>query len=318
MLTNSILHYMMSFTMIGGAQQADVGVLVISARKGEFEAGFEKGGQTREHAQLAKTLGLQKLIVLVNKMDEQSVQWSKQRYDEIVISLSSFLKKWGFKESDVIFIPCSGYTGANLKQVVDDKICPWYTSKKSFFQILDDLPPLSRDDKAPLRLPVISKFKDMGSVYAVGKIESGTLVKNSNLIMVPTMSSMQCVGIIIDEVEVDVAKTGENVLVKLKGVEEEDIMSGYVLSYPDHPCRSAVSFDAQVRLMELLDHKPVLAAGYQCILHVHSAQVECYVSGIIGMHNLIIIVYIAIEVFCLPLLTCHSIQYYLLYTCSWY
>ena len=36
--------------MIAGACQADVGVLVISARKGEFETGFEKGGQTREHA----------------------------------------------------------------------------------------------------------------------------------------------------------------------------------------------------------------------------------------------------------------------------
>jgi len=54
--------------MIGGASQADVGVLVISARKGEFEAGFDRGGQTREHAMLAKTLGLQKLVVLINKM----------------------------------------------------------------------------------------------------------------------------------------------------------------------------------------------------------------------------------------------------------
>lgn len=54
--------------MIGGASQADVGVLVISARKGEFETGFDRGGQTREHAMLAKTLGLHKLIILVNKM----------------------------------------------------------------------------------------------------------------------------------------------------------------------------------------------------------------------------------------------------------
>ena len=57
--------------MIGGTAQADVGVLVISARKGEFETGFDRGGQTREHAMLAKTLGIQQLIVMVNKMDEQ-------------------------------------------------------------------------------------------------------------------------------------------------------------------------------------------------------------------------------------------------------
>lgn len=52
---------------------------MISARKGEFETGFEKGGQTREHVQLAKTLGVTKLIVVVNKMDEQTVKWSKER-----------------------------------------------------------------------------------------------------------------------------------------------------------------------------------------------------------------------------------------------
>ena len=67
-------------SMIGGASQADVGVLVLSARKGEFETGFEKGGQTREHAMLAKTAGVKRLIVVVNKMDDPTVQWSKERY----------------------------------------------------------------------------------------------------------------------------------------------------------------------------------------------------------------------------------------------
>ena len=82
--------------MIGGASQADVGVLVISARKGEFEAGFDRGGQTREHAMLAKTLGLQKLVVLINKMDDKEVVWRKERYDQIEAALAPFLKKSGF------------------------------------------------------------------------------------------------------------------------------------------------------------------------------------------------------------------------------
>ena len=56
-----------------------VSVQVISARKGEFETGFEKGGQTREHAQLAKTLGVSKLVVVVNKMDDPSVEWAQER-----------------------------------------------------------------------------------------------------------------------------------------------------------------------------------------------------------------------------------------------
>lgn len=53
---------------------------VISARKGEFETGFEKGGQTREHAMLAKTAGVKHLIVLVNKMDDPTVNWSLERW----------------------------------------------------------------------------------------------------------------------------------------------------------------------------------------------------------------------------------------------
>ena len=59
--------------MIKGAALADYGGLVISARKGEFEAGFENDGQTREHIQLARSLGVQKLVIVINKMDEKSV-----------------------------------------------------------------------------------------------------------------------------------------------------------------------------------------------------------------------------------------------------
>ena len=56
-------------SMISGAAQADVAILVISARKGEFETGFEKGGQTREHIMLVKTAGVSKVVVVINKMD---------------------------------------------------------------------------------------------------------------------------------------------------------------------------------------------------------------------------------------------------------
>merc|ERR1712224_423175 len=111
--------------MIQGAAQADIGILVISARKGEFEAGFDRQGQTREHALLAKTLGISKLIVAVNKMDEKTAvtadgKWNKTRYDEILTKLKPFLrKKCGYKvKKDVSFLPISGLTGHNLKDRV--------------------------------------------------------------------------------------------------------------------------------------------------------------------------------------------------------
>ena len=94
--------------MIAGACQADVGVLVISARKGEFEAGFDKGGQTREHAMLAKTLGVRILVVVINKMDDPSCGWAKERFDECVTKLTPFLKQCGYNvKKDVVFLPIS-------------------------------------------------------------------------------------------------------------------------------------------------------------------------------------------------------------------
>ena len=68
--------------------QADLAVLVISARKGEFETGFERGGQTREHAMLVKTAGVKHMVVLINKMDDPTVQWDQKRYNLVRLSLT--------------------------------------------------------------------------------------------------------------------------------------------------------------------------------------------------------------------------------------
>ena len=72
----------------------------VHALQGEFEAGFEQGGQTREHAHLAKTLGVTKLVVAINKMDDPSILpedgvWPQSRYDEIEKGLTPFLRSCG-------------------------------------------------------------------------------------------------------------------------------------------------------------------------------------------------------------------------------
>ena len=112
--------------MISGAAQADVAILVISARKGEFETGFEKGGQTREHIMLVKTAGVTKLFVVVNKMDDPTVEWKKERFDEIKDKLVPFVRSSGFNPKAVLFIPVSAYTGANLKEKASKSVCPWW------------------------------------------------------------------------------------------------------------------------------------------------------------------------------------------------
>ena len=114
-------------SMISGAAQADVALLVISARKGEFETGFEKGGQTREHIMLVKTAGVNKVIVVINKMDDSTVRWDKARYEEIKEKLTPFVRGAGFNvKTDVSWIPVSAYTGANLKDRVEKSVCAWW------------------------------------------------------------------------------------------------------------------------------------------------------------------------------------------------
>ncbi|XP_025837012.1 HBS1-like protein [Agrilus planipennis] len=111
--------------MIAGAGQADVAVLVVDATRGEFETGFDYGGQTREHALLVRSLGVSQLAVAINKLD--TVNWSKERFDEIIQKLKVFLKQAGFKDNDVAFVPCSGLTGQNLVvKPTQKELIEWY------------------------------------------------------------------------------------------------------------------------------------------------------------------------------------------------
>lgn len=72
-----------------------------------------------------RSLGVSQLGVVINKMD--TVNWSKERFDEIVGKLRQFLRQAGFKEQDVKFLPCSGMSGENLvKPSTESQLLSWY------------------------------------------------------------------------------------------------------------------------------------------------------------------------------------------------
>ena len=270
--------------MISGASQADIGVLVISARKGEFETGFERGGQTREHAQLAKTLGVSKLVVAVNKMDDPSIvdtgdTWSKSRYDEIVSKLTPFLKGCGYKPSDLVYVPISGLMGKNMKSKIDANVCGWYDGAP-LFDILDGIEPASRDPYAAFRMPVMDKYKDMGTIV-MGKCESGVVSRGDKLMMMPNKVPVKVATVWRDELEVEAAKPGENLRLRLSGIDEEDVSSGFVLSDEKDLVPVVHSFEAQIAVLDLLEHKPIMTGGYTAILHLHSIVEECEVTKLV-------------------------------------
>ncbi|PWZ38738.1 Eukaryotic peptide chain release factor GTP-binding subunit ERF3A [Zea mays] len=265
--------------MISGASQADIGVLVISARKGEFETGYERGGQTREHVLLAKTLGVAKLVVVINKMDEPTVKWSKERYDEIEAKMVPFLKSSGYNvKKDVQFLPISGLVGTNMKTRMDKSICSWWDGP-CLFEVLDRIEIPLRDPKGPVRMPIIDKYKDMGTVV-MGKIEAGTIREGDSLLIMPNKSHVKVIGLNLDESKVRRAGPAENVRVKLSGVEEEDVMSGFVLSSVANPVGAVNEFIAQLQILELLDNA-IFTAGYKAVLHIHSVVEECEIVELI-------------------------------------
>ncbi|SOV78086.1 translation elongation factor EF-1, subunit alpha, putative [Plasmodium sp. gorilla clade G3] len=269
--------------MISGAAQADIGVLIISARKGEFETGFERGGQTREHTLLARTLGINQLIVAINKMDDPTCNWSESRYEEIQKKITPYIKSCGYNiNKDVFFVPISGLTGQNLSEHVSDKNskiydprASWYDlSKPTLFNILNSLPPPPWDENGPLRIPLLEGYKDNG-IIAIGKIESGTLYGNNmNCTLMPNKVKVKVMNVFLEDDEVPYAKPGENVRVRLFGVEEDQISKGFVLCDSINLCSVVHEFIGRVAIVELLEHKPIITAGYFCIFHAHTACEE--------------------------------------------
>jgi len=258
--------------MISGASQADIGVLIISARKGEFETGFERGGQTREHALLAKTLGVDKLVVAINKMDDPSVEWAQSRYDDIVKKLAPFLKQSGFKDDTVVFLPISGLTGDNVKE---RKNTPDWFSGKPLLELLDSLEIAKREPTLPVRIPMLDGYRDMGAVTAIGKVEQGTVTPGMKCTILPIGHKCTVTSVFINDVDMQYAKCGENVTLKMNGCSEEQLCKGFVLCPALEPVRVVSKFKAMLQLIELPEERPVLTSGYKAVIHIHVACEEC-------------------------------------------
>ncbi|CAI5724972.1 unnamed protein product [Peronospora effusa] len=265
--------------MIQGASQADVGLLVISARKGEFETGFERGGQTREHAMLAKTLGINKLVVVINKMDEAN--WGQERFDECVNKLRPFLRTCGFAvKRDVAFIPVSGLHGDNVKVRLDKAKAPWYDGD-SLIDFMDKMHIANRNPDGALRVPILDRYSERGTI-ALGKVESGILKTGQKVVLMPTSTSAVVNQVYINELPVRTAKPGENVTIRLSSGMDE-VQKGFVLCGVKEEIqpRAIHGFAAQIALVDTLEHRPLLTAGYKCILHIHTIAQECVVAKLL-------------------------------------
>jgi elongation factor 1-alpha len=262
--------------MVTGASQADAAVLFVSARRGEFEAGIGPGGQTREHAFLAFTLGVHQLIVAVNKMDDVSVNWSEERYEEIKNEISRMLKMVGFKVEKIPFVPVSGWTGDNLMKKSDKM--PWYKGPP-LFEALDVFEVPAKTLNKPLRVPLQDVYTITGiGTVPVGRVETGVLKEGQQVIFMPSNVKGEVKTIETHHVRVPKAEPGDNIGFNVRGVSKNDIKRGDVMGSVENPPTIAKEFIGQIIIIY---HPTAVAAGYTPVLHYHTGQVACKFTELI-------------------------------------
>ena len=252
--------------MITGASQADNAVLVVAADDGVAP-------QTREHVFLARTLGINELIIAVNKMD--TVDYDEDAYEEVRDEVATLLGQVNFKSDDATFVPISAFEGDNIAESSGET--GWYDGP-TLLEALNDLPAPSPPTDAPLRLPIQDVYTISGiGTVPVGRVETGTVSPGDNVSFQPSDVSGEVKTVEIHHEEVAQAGPGDNVGFNGRGIGKDDIRRGDVCGPADTPPSVAETFKAQVVVMQ---HPSVITAGYTPVFHAHTAQVACTIESI--------------------------------------
>lgn len=244
--------------MITGASQADAAVLQVSVKDGIQP-------QTKEHAFLAKVLGISQIAINMNKMD--AVGYKKEEFDKVKAEVEKLLKGIGYKVETVPFVPCSGYAGDNLKNKSANM--PWYTGP-TLLEVVDSFKvPPKPHDKA-LRLPIQDVFTITGhGTVPVGRVETGKMKPGDNVVVMPSGVKGEVKKIEMHHQELAEAISGDNVGFNLKGVDKKDIKRGDVIGPSTSPPTVADEFTAQI---VVLNHPTAISVGYTPVFHIHTAQ----------------------------------------------
>jgi len=257
--------------MITGTSQADVAILMIATGQGEFEAGYAKNGQTREHALLAFTLGVKQMIVCCNKMDDKTVNYAESRYNEIKDELTKFLTKCGYNTKTIPFVPISGWVGDNM--IDRSTNMKWYKGP-TLLEALDAIVPPKRPSDKPLRLPLQDVYKIGGiGTVPVGRVETGIIKAGMTVTFAPADVSSEVKSVEMHHEALESASPGDNVGFNVKGLSIKDIKRGMVAGdVKNDPPMKVFDFKAQVIV---LDHPNKIMAGYTPVLDCHTSHIAC-------------------------------------------
>ncbi|MBI3051094.1 translation elongation factor EF-1 subunit alpha [Candidatus Woesearchaeota archaeon] len=258
--------------MITGASQADAGVLVVSANKGD---GVQ--AQTKEHIFLSRTLGVNQLIVAINKMDMAG--YDQKRFDEVKAEVSAVLKSVRYNPDEIQWVAMASYLGENVKNKSTNM--PWYKGP-TLLEAINNFKEPEKPTQLPLRLPIQDVYNITGiGVVPVGRVETGVMKLGDKIIMVPGREGKGVVGevktIEMHHEQLPMAEPGDNVGFNVRGISKQDITRGDVVGHPDNVPTVATEFTAQIAI---INHPTVVTVGYTPVFHIHTAQVACQITAI--------------------------------------
>lgn len=254
--------------MITGASQADAAILVVSCKDGVQD-------QTKEHIYLSKVLGINQIIVALNKMD--AVNYDEAKFKAVKEQVSKILVSVGYKLDKVPFIPVSAYQGDNV--VKKSTNTGWYKGP-SLMEAIDQtfIAPEKPTDK-PLRLPIQDVYTITGvGTVPVGRVETGIMKPNDKIVFMPSGAQAEVKSIEMHHKQVPKAEPGDNIGFNIRGLSKADIKRGDVVSHPNTPPTIAKEITGQIIVLQ---HPTVVTKGYTPVFHFHTTHAACKITEIV-------------------------------------
>ena len=253
--------------MITGASQADAAILVVAANDGLMT-------QTKEHVFLSRTLGVNQMVVAVNKMD--TIAYDEAKFNKIKEDAVKLLQSVGYKTDEIKFVPVSAWIGDNIAKPSENMT--WYKGE-TLLKILDGLNVPNKPTDKPLRLPVQDVYTISGiGAVVVGKVETGVLKPGAKIISMPSGKTGEIKSIEMHHQSMPQALPGDNVGVSIKGLGKTDVKRGDVIGETSNPPTMVEEFTAQI---VVLQHPSVITKGYTPVFHVSTAHVACKITEIV-------------------------------------
>ena len=264
--------------MIKGTSQAEAAVVLVDAKEGVKP-------QTREHLVLAKTFGINQILVAVNKMDATIPPYSRDVFDSTVSDVSDLLKEIGFTNDQYSFVPVSALKDDNISKKSPNM--KWY-SNKDLIDKLDEFSPTKDYSGLPLRIPLHDVMDVRGVGYVpVGYVYSGNIQPGDEIVFMPGGYQAQVKTLQEHHQSVTIGKTGDPIGMDLRvrgkwDRNKRNLRAGNVAGPASNPPTVAETFTADIMLLEQAN--PIFP-GYAPIIHVHEAHVKSGIEQILKKYN---------------------------------